>query len=101
MPLANSLQFFDGTISTTIYKTKHPVSVIDMRGKFIAVGEQASPGQLISATLLTLDKLEEPKVFNYQKTGIQLIAVSPDGEFLCSVGSSSEQTYLYLEIDNS
>ena len=49
----------------------------------------ASPGQLISAILLDINNLDKPKVFNYQKTRIDFITLSVDGQFLCSVGNSS------------
>ena len=56
----------------------------------MCIGERASPGQLISATLLNLKELDKPKVFNYQKTTINFISISLDGEFIVSVGSSAE-----------
>jgi hypothetical protein len=61
-----------------------------MRGPFIGIGEKASPGQLISAVLLDTREIEKAKIFNYQKTQISYLAVSSDGEWLVTVGSSSE-----------
>jgi hypothetical protein len=94
MPLANSLQFYDGKKTTTVHQTKREIGALDMRGSLIGIGERASPGQLISAVLLDTRDLEHPKVFNYQKTQITHIALSANGEFFCTVGSSSEQVYL-------
>lgn len=54
MPLANSLQFFDGVKSTTIYQTKREISALDMKRNMIIIGEKASPGQLISAVLVNV-----------------------------------------------
>lgn len=51
------------------------------------------PGQLVSAILVDINDLEHPRLFNYQKTQITFIALSCDGEFICSVGSSSEGAY--------
>ena len=79
MPLATSLQFFDGEKSHSIFECKREISAIDMKGYFIIIGEKASPGQLISAVLLDIRAIDKPKIFNYQKTQINLIAVSPDG----------------------
>jgi hypothetical protein len=79
MPLASSLQFFDGTKSYGIFECKREISAIDMQGYFIAIGEKASPGQLISAVLLDIRAIDKAKIFNYQKTQINFIAVSPDG----------------------
>ena len=62
-----------------------------MRGKLIAVGEKASPGELISAVLIDTDQPSEPKIFNYQKTEIKHIALSCDGEFFCTIGKSAEK----------
>jgi hypothetical protein len=64
-----------------------------MRGHFIGVGERASPGQLISAAIIDTRDLSKPKVFNYQKTQITHLAISSNGEFFCTVGSSSELVY--------
>ena len=60
-----------------------------MRGSLICIGEKASPGQLISAILLDLKDIDNPKKFNYQKTGINFISISLDGEFFVSIGSST------------
>jgi len=68
IPLANSLQFFDGTKSTTICQTKRFINAIDMKNNFIGIGEKASPGQLISAVMLDTRDLSTHKTFNYQKT---------------------------------
>lgn len=95
MPLANSLQFYDGHKTFTVHQTKREISTLDMKGHFIGIGERASPGQLISAVLLDTRDLEKPRVFNYQKTQITHISLNSNGEFFCSVGSSSEQTYTY------
>lgn len=90
MPLANSLQLFDGEKSTLVAETRRQIAAMDMRGKKIAVGEKASPGELISAVIINTDYPQHPKVYNYQKTEIRHIALSCDAEFFCSVGSSSE-----------
>ena len=79
MPLANSLQFFNGSKTTTVYEAKREISALDMRHPFIVIGEKASPGQLISAVLLDTRNLSKAKVFNYQKSQISLMAVSGDG----------------------
>jgi hypothetical protein len=50
-----------------------------MRGSLVAVGERASPGQLISAILFDLGDRNNPKVFNYQKTTINYLSISSDG----------------------
>lgn len=57
MPLANSLQYFDGNKSYSIFECKREISAIDMNGYFITIGEKASPGQLISAVLLDIRTL--------------------------------------------
>jgi hypothetical protein len=54
MPLANSLQFFNGIKSTTIYQAKREISALDMKRNMIIIGEKASPGQLISAILVNV-----------------------------------------------
>lgn len=59
------------------------------------------PGQLVSAILVDIKDLDNPRVFNYQKTQINFIALSCDGEFICSVGSSSEGAYSSIYIANS
>jgi hypothetical protein len=41
----------------------------------------------------------EARVFNYQKTQITHISLNSNGEFFCSVGSSSEQTYAYHHLE--
>jgi len=38
MPLANSVQFFDGEVSIPIYQTKREISAIDMKNNFIGIG---------------------------------------------------------------
>lgn len=92
-PLANSLQFYDGKKTRTIHQCKREIAALDMRGHWIGIGERASPGQLISAVLLDTREPEAARVFNYQKTQISHIAIGSNGEFFCTVGSSSEQTY--------
>jgi hypothetical protein len=57
MPLANSLQFYDGVKTSTVHETKREISAIDMRNNLIGIGERASPGQLISAVLLDTQNL--------------------------------------------
>lgn len=50
-----------------------------MKDTLLCIGEKASPGQLISAVLVDLQDLANPRVFNYQKTQINFITVSSDG----------------------
>jgi hypothetical protein len=91
MPLANALQLFDGNKARIIFEAKREISAVDMRDRLIVIGEKASPGQLISAILIDIDHPEHPRIFNYQKTRIDFVSISLDGEFVCSVGSSSEE----------
>ena len=93
MPLANSLQFYDGHKTSSVHQIKREISALDMRGHFIGIGERASPGQLISAVLLDTRDLEKARLFNYQKTQITHISLNSNADFFCTVGSSSEQTY--------
>lgn len=103
MPLANSIQLFDGSKATTVFETKREINALDLRGSLLVLGERASPGQLISAVLVDLKDLDNPRAreFNYQKTKINLIALSPDGEFIVSVGSSSQGKYRSTHLVNS
>lgn len=73
-----------------------------MRGSLVAIGERASPGQLISAILLDLGDTDNPKIFNYQKTSINFVSISLDGEFMVSVGSSATdcQELNLIEVNN-
>ena len=84
---------FDGERSEVVFTGKREISAIDMRGNLVLLGERASPGQLISAVLVDIDDRSHPKVYNYQKTQINFVSISVDGEFFCSVGSSSPDTY--------
>jgi hypothetical protein len=61
MPLANSIQLFDGAKASTIYETKREINAMDLRGSLLALGEKASPGQLISAILLDIRNLDSPR----------------------------------------
>ena len=79
MPIANAIQLFNGEKATIIYSGKREISAIDMRGSLVCLGEKASPGQLISAVLLDLNNIDNPKIFNYQKTLISLVSISLDG----------------------
>lgn len=56
---------------------------------------------LITATFLDFNDPDKPKTFKYQKTQINHISVSGDGEFFVSVGSSDEikQELAVLEIN--
>lgn len=95
MPIANAIQLFDGQKSTIVFSVKRDISALEMRGNLICIGEKASPGQLISAILVDLNDLDHPRIFNYQKTQINFISISLDGEFMVSVGSSFEDTYVF------
>lgn len=79
MPLANSIQLFNGEKAVTIFEAKREINAIDLKGSMLVIGEKAMPGQLISAILVDIRELDHPREFNYQKTQINLIALSSDG----------------------